>query len=379
MKIFKNYSRNIVCAFGGKINYFSIWGSFCFLSSFCAYAQKDSSAKKHPLLILPVIARSIETNWSFGVAVSSTFHLVSPVDSLARTSNLQGLVLYTLRHQFVAAISGSIYFPGEKWILSEQLSYSYFPDKFWGLGKTTPYTNEEPYSFKQFYFYLHPQRLLSRNLFLGFRYEYQRVWDIQYDSGGLFDKEDVVGRYPYHVSGLGISFSYDSRNNAFSPDRGSMMQFYYSHFDPLFGSNYRYSNFVLDLRKFLKLYKQQVLAMQAYGFFNGGEVPLRSLASLGGSNMMRGYYNGRYRDKNMFVIQSEYRFPLFWRLGAVVFGDCGNVGSSLSDLGFDYLKYSFGGGLRVALNKAEKLNLRLDYGVSHRSSNGFYLQLGEAF
>jgi len=81
----------------------------------------------------------------------------------------------------------------------------------------------------------------------------------------------------------------------------------------------------------------------------------------------------------MFVIQSEYRFPLFWRLGAVVFGDCGNVGSSLSDLGFDYLKYSFGGGLRVALNKAEKLNLRLDYGVSHRSSNGFYLQLGEAF
>jgi outer membrane protein assembly factor BamA len=352
---------------------------FYLFSCFCAYAQKDSTAKKHRLLILPVIARSIETNWSFGAAVSSTFHLLSPVDSLTRTSNIQGLVLYTLRKQFVAAISGSIYFPGEKWILSEQISYSYFPDKFWGLGDTTSFSSEEPYAYKQFYVYLHPQRSLGNSLFLGFRYEYQQVWDIQYDSGGLFDKENILGRYPYHISGLGLSFTYDTRNNAFSPDRGSMLQFYYSHFDPVFGSNFQYSNYVIDMRKFLKLYKQQVLAFQAYGFFNSGDVPLRSLASLGGSNSMRGYYNGRYRDKNMVVLQTEYRMPLFWRLGAVVFGDCGNVAPILSDINFQYIKYSFGGGLRFALNKDEKLNLRLDYGVSHKASNGFYLQIGEAF
>ena len=39
----------------------------------------------------------------------------------------------------------------------------------------------------------------------------------------------------------------------------------------------------------------------------------------------------------------------------------------------------YGGGLRIALNQTERLNLRLDYGIGAGKSNGFYLQLGEAF
>jgi outer membrane translocation and assembly module TamA len=71
--------------------------------------------------------------------------------------------------------------------------------------------------------------------------------------------------------------------------------------------------------------------------------------------------------------------PLFWRFGAVVFGDLGNVSSDFSNDYFYHLKYSYGSGLRVALNKTEKLNLRLDYGIGRGHSQGFYFQLGEAF
>jgi outer membrane protein assembly factor BamA len=351
-----------------------------FFDLFHIYAQKtDSAVKKHPLLILPVVARSIETGWSFGAAASFTFHLRSPGDTLTRTSNLQALGLYTLQKQMVLAINGTIYFPGEKFILTQQLSYSYFPDKFWGLGKNTPESNQEPYKYRQFYIYLHPQRQLSHNIFMGLRYEYQRVWSVQYQPNGLFDRENIKGRKGYHVSGLGMSFTYDSRNNAFAPDRGSMFQFYFNRFDRIFGSNYEYTNFVIDLRKFIRTYKQQVLALQAYGLFNAGEVPLRSLASFGGANSMRGYYDGRYRDNNLAVFQAEYRLPLFWRLGAVAFGGIGNVSNHFNDSGFQYLKYSYGAGLRIALNKAERLNLRLDYGIGRGSNNGFYFQLGEAF
>jgi hypothetical protein len=48
-------------------------------------------------------------------------------------------------------------------------------------------------------------------------------------------------------------------------------------------------------------------------------------------------------------------------------------------MNFKDVKYSFGGGLRFALNKAERLNLRVDYGFHSRRQNGFYLQIGEAF
>ena len=340
----------------------------------CSFAQKDSSG----FVIFPVLARSIETGWSVGAASSVTFHFKDK-EHAARTSNIQGISIYSSHRQFIAAINGSIYFPSEKFIINQQLSYSYFPDKFWGLGKIAPDSSEEDYSYHQYYIYLHPQLLLSKSLFLGIVYEYQNVADVKYDSGGLFDKENILGRKGYHVSGLGLSVTYDTRNNAFSPDRGVLLQFYFNHFAPVFASDYTYTNFVADIRKFISIYKQQVLAFQAFGFFNAGETPLRSLASLGGANEMRGYYAGRFRDKNMYVLQSEYRTPLFWRLGAVAFGDVGNVADNLSGMNFKDVKYSAGLGLRFALNKAEKLNLRIDYGIGSDKNNGFYVQLGEAF
>jgi outer membrane protein assembly factor BamA len=337
----------------------------------------QSPANLRHILVLPIIGRSIETGWSFGVVGASTFHL-NAHDSATRTSNAQAVALYTTRNQFVAALNGSIYFPGERFILNEQLSYSSFPDNFWGLGKSAPDSNKESYKFKQYYVYLHPQRRIGSNLFLGIIFEHQGVFDVEYEKGGVFDREDIVGRYGYHITGLGLSFTFDTRNNAFSPSKGTMMQFWFDHFMPFLGSDYQYTSYTIDIRRFIRIYKEQVLALQGYGMFTAGEVPLRSLAALGGANNMRGYYAGRYRDKNQGVVQAEYRVPVIGRFGVVGFAGFGNVVPELKDINFEDLKYSLGGGVRIALNKSEKLNLRLDYGFG-KDSQGFYLQLGEAF
>lgn len=337
----------------------------------------QSPANLRHIIVLPIIARSIETGWSFGLASASTFHL-NAHDSATRTSNAQAVALYTTRSQFVVALNGSIYFPGERFILNEQLSYSSFPDNFWGLGKQAPDSNKESYKFKQYYVYLHPQCRVGSNLFLGVVFEHQRVFDMEYDKGKLFDKQNIIGRQGYHISGLGLSFTYDTRNNAFSPSKGMMMQFWFDHFMPWLGSDYQYTSYNIDIRRFIRIYNGQILALQAYGQFTAGDVPLRSLAALGGANNMRGYYAGRFRDKNQGVLQAEYRVPIIGRLGAVGFAGIGNVGSELKDVDFHCLKYSYGGGVRIALNKTEKLNLRLDYGLG-KHSQGFYLQLGEAF
>ncbi len=341
--------------------------------------QHDSTAKRNHLLILPVIARSIETSWSFVTAVSGTFH-INKHDSAVRTSSLQSLVLYSLKKQFIAAINGTIYFPGEQYILSGQLSYSYFPDKFWGLGRYAAESNAEPYDFQQAYVYLHGQRAMARHLYIGVLYEYQQLIKIDYQHGGLFDKENVPGRNGYHVSGFGASLTYDTRNDAFAPDKGVFLQGSFNHFAPIFGSKYSYTNYIVDVRRFIKTHKRQVLALQAYAFLNSGIVPLRSLASFGGASSMRGYYDGRYRDKDQVVLQAEYRVPIYRRLSAVAFGGLGNVSHDCDYFSIHALKYSYGGGLRIALTKSERLNLRLDYGIGRGGkSKGFYFQLGEAF
>lgn len=341
------------------------------------YAQKNSTKPKHAL-IFPVIAKSIETGWSFGSVGAFTFRM-SPADTLSRTSNAQVLVLYSTKKQLVTAINGAQYFAKEKYILNEQVSFSSFPDKFWGLGPVAPDSAEESYKFKQYYVYLHLLRKVAPDFFVGLLFEMQKVWDISYQRGGLFDQQRVTGREGYHVSGLGGSLTYDKRNNAFAPDNGLFCQLSVNHFDKFWGSDYNYTNVVLDVRKYIPVLHNQVLAFQFFSFNNTGETPLRSLASFGGASHMRGYYDGRYKDLNQVVLQGEYRFPLVKRLSAVAFAGGGTVGKNISAYSIHELKYSAGAGLRIALNKKEKLNLRLDYGIGQDKNSGFYLQLGEAF
>ncbi|MCK9403352.1 MAG: outer membrane protein assembly factor [Chitinophagaceae bacterium] len=341
------------------------------------YAQNDSGKPKH-LMVFPVVARSIETGWSFGTAGSYTFHL-SKQDTVSRTSNLQLLLLYSAKKQLVTAINGSQYFDKEKYIVNEQISFSSYPDKFWGIGTHTPDNAEEPYQFKQYYVYLHVLRKLAPHLFAGLLFEMQKVWKVTYQAGGLFEQLKVPGRDGYLIAGLGASLTYDKRNNAFAPDNGVFCQFSFNHFDKILGSQFNYTNFVLDLRKYFPIFSKQVLALQFFSFNNTGEVPVRSLASFGGANKMRGYYEGRYKDMNQLVIQGEYRFPVYKRFSAVAFAGGGNVSNQLRDYSLNDFKFSYGGGIRFALNKKEKLNLRIDYGIGQGKNNGFYLQLGEVF
>jgi hypothetical protein len=350
-----------------------------FVISFSAKAQRDSTQRKIKIQLLPVLTHSVETGWATGALLSSTFRLKAD-DTLTRTSNVQALLLYSFRKQFVSAINGAAYFPSEKYIANYQFSFSHFPDKFWGLGNNSPDSAEESYTFEQAYAYLHLLRNIGNNFFVGALYEYQNLIKVDFLQGGLFDKQDVAGRYGYVISGLGASFTFDNRNNAFSPDKGGFFQFYFNHFDHAFGSDYYYTNYVIDVRKFWKICYNDILALQFYSFSNtGNEIPLRSLASLGGAYKMRGYYEGRYRDKNQMIIQAEDRVHIAGRFGAVAFAGLGDVAHTPFDYKLNELKYSFGAGLRFALNKKEKLNLRLDYGFSKGGNSGFYFQLGEAF
>lgn len=340
-------------------------------------AQNDSIPHRK-LLLFPVIAKSIETGWSFGAFGSFTFRPFAS-DTVSRTSSLQALALYTTKKQLVTALNGSQYFFREKYILNEQISFSSFPDKFWGLGNQTKDADQEPYRYKQYYIYAHLLRKLNKHWFAGIIFENQKVWDVQYTAGGKFDQQ-VYGKDGYHVAGIGGSLTFDNRTNAFAPDNGIFCQFTFNHFDQYLQSDYVYTNYVVDIRKFIPVaHRSDVLALQLYSFNNSGEVPIRSLASFGGANRMRGYYDGRYKDWDMFVVQGEYRMHVSGRIGLVFFAGTGTVGRQWQDYGFDNLKYSYGTGLRIAVDQKEKLNVRIDYGIGQGKNNGLYLQLGEAF
>jgi hypothetical protein len=92
---------------------------------------------------------------------------------------------------------------------------------------------------------------------------------------------------------------------------------------------------------------------------------------------MRGYYEGRFRDNNLIAAQIEYRFPIAYPLGMVVFGSAGQVYRYGREIGFDNLKYAYGAGLRLKIVKTENLNLRFD--VAKGEKINFYFGIAEAF
>jgi outer membrane protein assembly factor BamA len=340
---------------------------------------KDTSTTKKTgsFLLFPFLLRSPETSVGFGAA-SAFFFKTKEKDTLIRTSDFNLVALYTLRKQTVFVLGSSIYFPEEKAIFRLQTSYSHYPDKTWGIGNTSPGGAKEDYSIHQFYLYPQLLRKFFYDWYAGISYEYQRVGDFIYEPNGVFDQQNIPGRYGGDIAGFGFLLSYDNRNSAYSPSKGILGELNFISHRKGVGSDFNFNSLLLDVRKFFALSDDRVLAMQMILKDNKGDVPIRNLALLGGSEMMRGYYYGRYADKDMIAYQAELRQFLFWRLGLVAFGGLGEVADKVSNFRLDGFHFAAGGGLRLMVSKKEKLNLRIDYGFG-KQSGGLYVILKEAF
>ncbi|HKI45837.1 MAG TPA: hypothetical protein VKA08_10955, partial [Balneolales bacterium] len=96
------------------------------------------------------------------------------------------------------------------------------------------------------------------------------------------------------------------------------------------------------------------------------------------SEIMRGYYKGRYRDRNAAQAQVAFRQHLTGRFGLCLFAAAGQVWPNIKSIGLKDLKWAAGGGLRFNLNPNDPINLRLDVGFGEHVM-GYYLTLGEAF
>jgi hypothetical protein len=91
-------------------------------------------------------------------------------------------------------------------------------------------------------------------------------------------------------------------------------------------------------------------------------VPYYHLAMLGGDEMLRGYYLGRYRDETLAEFEAEYRYPIYWKFSGVAFLGAGAVAPTLGDLLHEPIRWAVGGGARFSLSDEERLNLRFDAG-----------------
>ncbi len=352
---------------------------FIFISSILQAQLKQDTSRNVNFLVLPAVFRTPETGWAYGASGQATFKTSHRNDTLTRTSFISAFGVWTERGQNIQATDAVIYFPKEKYILYADISHSYFPENFWGIGPQTKDDWHERYISEQYGGSVHLKEKLFKRLFIGQLYDYQNVFKINYNTGAIFDTTKFIGKSPYQISGLGWSVSYDTRNKAFWPTKGFYINTIFTSYTKNFGSTYDFSKWTFDARIYQKLFLNHILAAQFYNYSTFGETPMKNLARFGGADNIRGFYQGRLRDKNMASFIVEYRAPIYWRFSLVAFGGIGNVYSEKNPLINNEFRYSFGGGIRLCVLEKDKLNIRIDYGYYSKYNSGFYFTLGECF
>lgn len=348
--------------------------SFTFADADSAYADtvQNRAAK---LMVLPIIFSSPDTRLAFGVLPQLVFRN-------ARSGNPSSVRLdafYTLNRQFQILLRPTLWYRNDSRLLSGKMAVKEWPTSFYGIGNDTDPDNKEKFTETMFQVSVDAAFQIKKGLFAGIGYS------LRY---GEIDPEDSVGRLasranPVPGSGttltstLGTVFRLDTRDNHFYPSRGSLHRLTIDTSVKGFASDFGFTRYSIDLRKYLAIHERQVLAVQAVVEGTAGTVPFRLLPSVGG--VMRGYSSVRYIDRNLIALQLEYRYvPLFWRVGFVAFAGVADVFDRPADLAFDTIKYTAGLGIRFQFSRSEKINIRLDYGIG-RDSSGDYIDLNEAY
>jgi hypothetical protein len=339
--------------------------------------EKEEGDPSSGRVIVPLVLYSPETHIAFGGLVIQFFRIGdAPKDS--RVSSIAADALVTTRRQAIFELLPDLYWDNEDNHVFGKLEYQRFPDSFWGIGPHTPDSAEERYERERLRLRTGLLRRVHGPLYAGI-YDEIMYYEGKYpDPNGTFARLDVPGEEGGFTSGIGPMLTYDSRDNAVQSRAGTLLSLTWLGFGPFVGSQHDFWKLQTEARHFFPLGALSALGFRYYGEFQGGSVPFYHMAQLGGDELLRGYFMGRYRDKNLVVLESEFRFPLFWRFGAVAFAGAGDVAEKFVDLAKNPIRWAVGGGLRLSINTKERLNLRLDVGVGPHTY-GVYFTAAEAF
>jgi len=352
-----------------------------FLKRIIQKAVTDTTSPGKPSFrIYPTLAYSPETSFEFGF--SSLLLFQAKNDTLNRLSEVQAFTFITLEAQYGIWLDNAIYGDKDKWFFLGRTRFQRFPLLYYGIGPETPGT--EPALIDANYLLLR-QRVLRKiipNLFAGPEVDYQQLYNTKFNQPEGHDVYDPpTGSMGTRNLGLGAALVYDNRHNVLNVRKGLFGELSFLRYSKSIGSDYDFYGVNVDVRSSHKTNARNVLAWQLYGNFMSGDVPFNQLALMGGEMIMRGFYSGRYRDKNMLAFQTEHRwlpFKFSKRIGGTVFAAAAVVAPKINEFSWKHIRPSGGVGLRYLLFPKKDIFLRLDVGFT-KEGPGFYLFTGEAF
>jgi len=316
---------------------------------------------------------SSDTKFGIGL-VAAGLYRTSPADSLLPPSNVAIYADATTSRFFKLGIRGINIFPGDKARLYYDVNIASVKSQFWGIGYENGANDDNESNYK----YICSQAKLNfgwrlaKNLYTG------PSATFDYILGQDFARPELLGGEDKRSLSLGAGFTlqYDSRDYPTNASRGMyvcMEQRFYPHF--LFNDN-AFSLTELTLSMYHRVWKGGILAWRIHSRLTYGDTPWGMLSTLGGSTSMRGYFEGRYRDKSAIDACVELRQHVWRRNGLAAWIGGGTIFPRFSAIRGKRLLPNYGIGYRWEFKN--NVNIRLDIGFG-RGESGFNFSINEAF
>ncbi|MCC6459032.1 MAG: BamA/TamA family outer membrane protein [Saprospiraceae bacterium] len=383
------------------------------------HAQTDSLLPPHKRLdLFPAISSAPETKLTLG-AIGIAYLDFRKGDPGTPLSTVEFLAVYTLAKQVLVESRWEVFSHQRRWRTRGEALFQKYPDRNYGIGNkasalvaeldkngawdTLNYLNFNSNRIKCSPVLL---RKIRPNLYAGLQADVEYLYRyrvlpkayafVSADSGAI-QQVPVAGLR----AGLGVQILYDTRDHVLNPLTGTLVEVNTRHYGNWLGSDFSFNQYSLEVRQYLNPRSNQTLALRAVLSLEDTPtgVPLRALSRVGGHKFIRGYFKGTYQDLHLLSFESEYRLPLWkpeeqskiwqvWkRLGLVGFVSGAQVFHAGQGIAFDRFNVAAGAGLRILLNKASRINVRIDYAVAlskdsggpGKRQKGLYFFLGEAF
>lgn len=153
-----------------------------------------------------------------------------------------------------------------------------------------------------------------------------------------------------------------------SPRKGGRYRVEVSKYNDLESDNrFGFKRTDIDLQQYFSAFNERrVLALRSLMSFAdadaGADVPFYLQRTLGGNNTLRGFRDFRFRDRNLLLLQAEYRFEIFTAMDGAVFYDAGQVAPRREDLSWNKFKKDYGFGFRFGTNQGVFLRFDIAFG-----------------
>ncbi|RLD44820.1 MAG: hypothetical protein DRI89_02735 [Bacteroidetes bacterium] len=328
---------------------------------------------------LPVVSYSPETDWLFGLTKINSFRIADDQsDTTVQPSQVTALAYLTLNEQYKFAVNVSLMFGKNKYKTKTEVFMFNFPEFFFGIGNETKEEDACLIQYKNISFAQSFSYRVTKRWYIGMKYIYSNYTEVDTTAGEHCVNYENISKNEGVQSGIGVRVARETRDNRFNAQTGSFFFLEYMNVGKWIGSDFAYNILQINYRKYVTPLKWLTIAGEISAEARFGDVPVQSLALMGGDRQMRGIYEGRFRDETMIDGQVELRFPIFWIFGGVVFSGLGEVGPTFKSYTWDGLKWTYGAGLRISVHEETRTNIRFDVGFFQGKALYFFT-FAEAF